>query len=148
MSIVKSRAISGRSPLYLPEDAGAEWSVIDFDFPTTAPAIGDLWEIADLPIGMRCMSWSVVFPKIDSNGTPLLAFSIGVENAGATDLGSEVWATAQTAGQTSTKSTDTTSVAAQGDSTVIRRVTLKITAVAATWNGAGKTGQVMLLLAG
>ena len=110
-------------------------------------ASADLLQLVDLPIGIKCLDWAISFPDIDT-GAPALAWSLGVENAGGTDLGSEVWGTGLTAGQSTAIVRNTTSLAAQGDSTVQRRVSLKCTTIAATYAGATKVGQVLLLLQG
>lgn len=145
MAKYQSKQFTGQKPVTLPEDAGPRWTTIDIEFPTTAFASGDLLQLAELPIGIRCLDWSVVFPDIDT-GTPALAWSLGVENAGGTDLDTEVWATGLTAGQSTTIARNTTSLAAQGAITAVRRISLKCTTIAATYAGATKVGQVLLLL--
>lgn len=147
MAKYQSKQFTGQKPVTLPESARPEWVTIDIDFPTAAFASTDLLQLVDLPIGIKCLDWVISFPDIDT-GAPALAWSLGVENAGGTDLGSEVWGSALTAGQSTAIVRNTTSVAAQGDSTVQRRVSLKCTTIAATYAGATKVGQVLLLLQG
>lgn len=147
MAIVKSKAITGQKPFVLPDDATAEWAAVEFEFPTAAPAIGDLWEFVDIPIGYKVPDWFFNFPDVDS-GAGAFAGSLGIENALATDLGTEVWAAGITPGQTTAIVRASTNASMQGDSTVQRRVTFKVTAAASTWAGAGKTGYLLLQLQG
>lgn len=147
MAKYQSKQFTGQKPVTLPVDAYPVWAAIDIEFPSTAFASADLLQLVDLPIGVKCLDWAISFPDIDT-GAPALAWSLGVENAGGTDLGSEVWGTGLTAGQSTAIVRNTTSVAAQGDSTVQRRVSLKCTTIAATYAGSTKVGQVLLLLQG
>lgn len=148
MAIIETKCFSGKKPLVLPDAADVETVAIDVEFPATAPSVGDLIRLCDLPPYTKVLDWALIFPDVDSNGTPTLAMSLGVENAGGTDLGSEVWGTGLTAGQSTTLVRNTTSLAAQGDSSVQRRIDLKVTTAAATYAGSGKVGQVLLQLQG
>ena len=148
MSKFQTKCFLNQKPLYLPGEAGAEWSTINVEFPASAPVANDLIELAEIPSGFKVLDYSIVFPDVDSNGAPAFAFSLGIENAGATDLGAEVWAAGLTAGQSNAIVRATTSVAAQGDSSVDRKLAIKVTTAAATYAGATKVGQVMLLLQG
>jgi hypothetical protein len=120
---------------------------VDVDFPTVAPAANDIVELATLPPGVTLQDYSMHFPDIDSNGAPTAAWSFGVLNAGSTDLAT-VYATGLTAGQSNAVVRNPNTDCAQADSTVERRLGLKLTTAAATWGGAGKTGQVLLELRG
>ncbi len=148
MAKFQTKTFLNKLPLFTPQDASAVWAAVTVDFPATAPAANDLIELANIPVGIKVLDWALVFPDIDSNAAPAFAGSLGIENAGGTDLGAEVWGTGLTAGQSTAIVRNTTSVAAQGDSTVDRRLALKVTTAAATYAGAGKTGQVLLLLQG
>ncbi len=148
MAKIQTKAFTNVKPIALPDDASPDFVTIDVDFPTAALAANDLIELAEIPAGYQVLDYAVVLPDIDSGGAPALAFSLGVENAGGTDLGAEVWGTGITAGQTNAIVRATTSAAAQGDSSVARKVALKVTTAAATYAGAGKKGQVLLLLQG
>lgn len=147
MAKFQTKCFLGKKPITLPEDAAGRWAIVDVEFPSTAPVGNDLIELFELPIGVKAVDWALVFPDIDSNGAPAFAASLGVENAGGTDLGSEVWGTGLTAGQSTSIVRNTTSVSAQGDTTAVRKLALKVTTAAATYAGAGKVGQVLLLLA-
>ncbi len=147
MAKYQTKCFTGKKPIVLPDDAAAEWSVIEVEFPAVAPVANDLIELCELPIGVKCLDWALSFPDIDSNGVPALASSLGVENAGATDLGTEVWGSALTAGQSTANVRNASSVCSQGDTTTVRKIALKITTAAATYAGAGKVGHLLLLLA-
>lgn len=131
-----------------PDDAFVKAVSVDVEFPSVAPIANDLIELVKLPAGTKCLDFTLIFPDIDSNGSPALAYSLGVENAGGTDLGTEVWATGLTAGQSTTLHRCANSVPADGDSTVERKLALKVTTAAATYAGAGKVGRFVMLLQG
>lgn len=147
MAKYQSKQFTGQKPVTLPSGAIAEWATIDFDFPATAILANDLLQAVDIPIGIKALDWVIQFPDIDSGGSAL-AFSLGVENAGGTDLGSEVWGTALAAGAAGATVRNGLAACAQGDSTVQRRLSLKCTAPATTYAGSGKSGQLLLLLQG
>lgn len=149
MAKFQTKAFLGKKPIILPRDAAAMWVPVDVEFPSTAPVANDLIELCELPIGVKCLDYVIVFPDIDTNGAPAFAFSIGEENAGGTDLGAgtAVWATGLTAGQSTAVVRNTTSVPAQQPTTDTRKIAIKVTTAAATYAGATKVGQVLLLLA-
>lgn len=147
MAKFQTKAFLGKKPITLPEDAAGRWAIVDVEFPATAPVANDLIELCELPIGVKCLDWIEVFPDVDSGGSPAFAHSLGIENAGGTDLGSEVWVAGSTAGQSTAIVRNGTSIAAQGDTTAVRKLAIKVTTAAATYAGAGKVGQVLLLLA-
>lgn len=147
MAKYQTKAFTGTKPVPQPDDAWLKPVVIEVEFPSVAYVANDLHELVTIPAGVKVLDWAVIFPDIDSAG-PSFAFSLGVENAGGTDLGAEVWATGLTAGQSTSIVRNTTSVAAQGDSTVDRKLALKVTTAAATYAGSGKTGHVILWLQG
>lgn len=147
MAKYQSKQFTGQKPIVLPDDATAEWATIDIDFPSTALAANDLIELVDIPVGMKVLDWYIQFPDIDSGGSAL-AFSLGVENAGGTDLGTEVWGTGLAAGAAGAIVRNGLAACAQGDATVVRRLALKVTAAATTYAGSGKSGQVVLHLQG
>ena len=148
MAKYQTKAFKGQKPIILPRDASGMWVVVDVEFPAVAPVANDLIELCALPIGVKCLDYTLVFPDIDSNGAPAFAFSIGEENAGGTDLGAgtAVWATGLTAGQSTAIVRNATSLPAQQPTTADRNLAIKVTTAAATYAGAGKVGQVLLLL--
>lgn len=148
MAKIQTKAFTNVKPIALPASATPGFVTIDVDFPTTALAANDLIELAEIPAGYQVLDYAVVFPDIDSGGAPALAFSLGVESEEGTDLGAEVWGTGITAGQSTAIVRAATSAAAQGNASVTRKVALKVTTAAAAYAGAGKKGQVLLLLQG
>lgn len=148
MAKFQSKVFTGQVNVPQPNSAEIYEILVPFDFPATAPAANDLIELLKLPAGVRCVDWAAIFPDIDTGGSPAFAFSLGVENTAGTDLGTEVWGTGLTAGQSTTVSRNTTSVAAQGDVSTDRAIAIKVTTAAATYAGAGKRGHVLLKLVG
>lgn len=148
MAVTTTKAFTNVRPIPQPDDAAVKRVAIDIEFSSSAYAANDYIRVAKLPIGVKCVDWALVFPDIDSNGSPALASSLGIENAGLTDIGSEVWGSGLTAGQSTAVVRNTSSVCAQGDVTTERNLILKITTAAATYAGAGKTGQLILDLVG
>ena len=146
MAKFQTKAFTNVKPIILPRDASVMLVPVDVEFKATTYAIGDLIEICELPIGVKCVDWAISFPDIDSNAAPTLAYSLGIENVGGTDLGTEVWGAALTAGQSTAIVRNASSVSAQGDTTAVRKLALKVTTAAATYAGAGKTGQILLAL--
>ena len=145
MALTQTKCFTNAKPLVLPDDAAPDWAAIDIEFSSVTYAVGDLIELATLPIGVRVVDWAFVPADIDTNASPVIAFSLGVENAGGTDLGTEVWATGLTAGTTALTRA-TTNIASQGVVSTERKIALKCTTAAATYAGTGKVGQLLLLL--
>lgn len=148
MAKTQTKAFIGKRPITLPEHAQPQWAAVDVEFTVATYVANDLIELCELPIGVKCLDWAIVFPDIDSNGTPTLAYSIGEENAAGTDLdaGNAVWASGLTAGQSTAIVRSTTSIPAQRPVTAARKLALKVTTAPATYAGAGLVGQVLLLL--
>lgn len=140
-------AATNKKPVPQPTDASIKMVAIDVAFPSVNYVANELHQLIELPPGVSCIAYSIHFPDIDSNGTPTLVSSIGTENAGGTDLG-VVWDAAMTAGQSNAVVRAATSSCAQEATTAARKVSMKFTAAAATYAGATKTGQVLLLLRG
>lgn len=159
MAIIKTKAITGAKPIVLPHDASPEWISVDVDFPAAALAVNDIILLCGLYAGLKVLDWAIIFPDVDSGGSPAFATSLGVALNDGSDLSAEVWATGITAGQTTTIVRNTTNVPAQSNPAGLatqyaadgggeRQVALKVTSAAATYAGAGKTGQVLLLVQG
>jgi hypothetical protein len=130
-----------------PDSAAILTVPVDIDFPSVNFSVGDIIELIETPAGVATPDYAFVFPDIDSNGTPTFAFSIGVLNAGSTDLAT-VYASGLTAGQSNAIVRAPNSDAAQASTATARRLGLKVTAVCATYAGATKVGQLLLSLRG
>lgn len=130
-----------------PDSAAVISCPVDIEFPATAYLVSDIHEVATIPAGVKLQDYAFLFPDIDSNGAPTFAWSFGVLNAASTDLAT-VYASGITAGQSSAPVRAPNVDAAQADSTVERRLGMKITTAAATYAGATKTGQILLELRG
>jgi hypothetical protein len=146
----QTKAFNNVKPIVLPDDASPEYVSIDIEYnagTTASPAyaVNDLIQLCTLPIGHKVLDWTFIPADVDSNGAPVIAFSLGVENTGGTDLGTEIWATGLTSG-TSALTRNTTNISAQGDVTTVRNIDLKCTVAAATYAGSGKIGQLLMLV--
>jgi hypothetical protein len=142
-----SKVFSKVKNLPQPDSAAIMRVPVDIDLPAVNFVVGDIFELIEIPAGVVAQDWDAYFPDIDSNGAPTFAFSLGVLNAASTDLGT-VYAAGLTAGQSNAVVRNPNTDIAQADSTVARRIGLKITAVAATYAGAGKVAQVAFDLRG
>lgn len=158
MAKTTTKCFTNAKPLVLPTEAYPEWTAVDVEFSTAAYTAGDYIQLCTVPSGYKCLDWTLVFPDIDT-GTAAIAWSLGVSNATlaipvSTDIGSEVWGSALTAGQTTAVVRNASSVSAQGQvfatSTLSgdREIVLKCTTAAATYAGSGKVGQLLMLLQG
>ena len=147
MAKYQTTAFTNRSPVPQPSSAAVTTVVVDVAFPSTAFVANDLVELVEIPAGVQLVDYAFVFPDIDSNVSPALAFSFGSENSTFDDLGT-VYEASLTAGQSAAVVRMGTSAAAQASKTAARRLALKITTAAGTYAGAGKTGQVLLSLRG
>lgn len=147
MATIKTKTFTNVRPLYTPTDADACYSPVPVEFPTAALAANDIIALCTIPAGLRHTDYKIVFPDIDSGGSPAFAFSIGVANAGLTDLAT-VYASGITAGQASATFRPTNAAHFEQDYTVDRVLAIKVTTAAATYAGAGKVGRVMVELEG
>lgn len=148
MASISTKVYTGVRQIPQPDDTDVDRVPVDIDFPTTAPVANDIWKLAKIPAGVSWVDYDALFPDIDSGGSPTFAFSIGELNAAETDL-AVVYASGLTAGQSNAivraPNSDQLWV---GGSAAERRIGIKITTAAATWNGANKTGTVLLALRG
>jgi len=144
MATFKTKSYTNLNPLYTPDNAEVCGSPIRVDFPS-ALAANDLILLATIPAGTTLVDYKGFIPDIDSNGTPAFAFSIGVANAGLTDL-STVLQAGLTTGQASGAFRATNADHLALDSTVDRVLALKVTTAAATYTGNGKVGRVIVEL--
>lgn len=113
-----------------------------------ALAVGDLLPLTKVQPGVRLVDYDIFAPQLDSNGAPTLAFSIGVENAGLTDLAT-VYETALIPGRGANGSIwRCQSPLASLDPlyTTEQSMALKVTTAAATAALAGKTVLVLMHL--
>ncbi len=161
MATIKTKCFNDVKPLVLPSDAKPTWVSVDVEFPTAAPIAADIIKVCKMPEGFRVLDWALIFPDIDANGVPTLAFSFGVSNAtvlvpDGTDIGAalQIWGAALTAGQAvapvRNASTNCAQDAIKSTATVPgdREIILKVTTAAATYAGAAKIGQVLMLVQG
>lgn len=139
----KNDYLVGRKPV--PTPSGAEVMAPRFAIALVAADLdaNDCGAVAILPAG--CVPVGIVYDSddLDTNGTPTIAASVGLINAGETDL-SAVWVAGITASQTGTAahvvSKELLRVAPAAED---RKVGIKFTAAAAT-KAAGTVGLTLL----
>lgn len=144
-----SEIMTGKRSVPQPDDADVDRVPVSIVLPVAALAAGDLLSLIQLPPGVTLVDYDVFAPQLDSNGAPALALSIGSENAAGDDLG-VVYEAGLTPGRTANGSVSRcgNAVALNADNSVARKIALKVTTIAATWAGAGKTVTVLLALKG
>jgi hypothetical protein len=110
-------------------------------------AAGDLLALINVDPGVKVTDFDIIAPQLDSNGTPTLAFSIGVENATRDDL-LRVYEAGLIPGRGANGNVIEASTAVQAldDASAARVISLKCTTIAATAALAGKTILVNLHL--
>lgn len=157
MAKFQTKAYLGVKPIVLPDDATAEWSTVDIEFPA-AFASGDFIQLCVIPAGYKVVDWVLNCPDVDSGSAVRVA--LGVSNATfavpvSTDIGSgnQVWATAIDAvqGVPFRNSLSNSAQDAIFDTSTIpgnREIILKCTTAPTGYTGSGKVGQLLLLLQG
>lgn len=143
-----SEALTGKKPVPQPYDALVSKVPVTVVLPA-ALAVGDIIGLVELPPMVDLLDFDVIAPQLDSNGAPTNTFSLGVENAGGTDL-TTVYEAGLTAGRTANGSISrcSTAMPAAADNSVARKISLKVTGAFATYAGSGKTLVVLLHLRG
>lgn len=146
MALIQSDVATGKKAVPQPFDATVMLVPIDVNI-VAALAANDIIELVDLPPGVQLLDYDIVAPQLDSNGTPTLAFSLGVVNAGKTDLDT-AYETGLTFGRTAGGSISRagSAAAAQASRTAARKLGLKVTTAAATAASAGKSFTAILHL--
>lgn len=138
---------TGRKSAPQPDTAAIKLVAIEVLFPAAALVANDLIELCRLAPGVQVVDFEVIAPQLDSNGAPTLAFSLGSENAGGTDLGT-VFEAGLIPGRGATGSIvrATTGGALAADASDERVIALKVTTAAATSATAAKKALVVLHL--
>ncbi len=154
MSSFKTKCALGLAPLVLADTAAIETVAIDISWPDAGAgiAVSDVIHAADIPQGVEVVDWKFLSDDIDSNGTPTVAFTLGVLNAGKTAIGAggtDAWTAAGgiTAGQTGGASLPAGATAANaflGGRAAARSIGLVATAATATAALAGKRAVLLL----
>lgn len=130
-----------------PDDSDCDYVPIDIDFPAANFGVGDIIELITIPAGVKIVDWFAIFPDIDTNGSPTFAWSFGVLNAASTDLGT-IYSSGHVAGQSSAIVRNAVADAYLADSSVERRIGIKVTAAAATYAAPTAAGTVFMALRG
>jgi hypothetical protein len=151
MTTFTSKCAAGQKPV--PSLISGLPGVLLYEFLTTASlAAGDIIDLGPLPANVAPLDVMLVTDDLDTNGTPTITLSVGLLNAGKTDLNggtNETWITASTVGQAGGIARATTAaVYLLGASTSERRLGIKVVAAAATGTGAGEKIAVLVTAQG
>lgn len=154
MASFRTLAQQGVRPMVLPEDGSVECVSVDVNWPDAGAgiAISDVVQLADIPVGIEVVDWKFISDDIDSNGTPTVAFTLGVLNAGKTAIGAggtDAWTAAGgiTAGQTAGSNVPSGATAANaflGGRAALRTIGLVATAATATAALAAKRATLLM----
>lgn len=124
----------------IPNDASIAADKRDVATPTAALALNDTQELAVLPAGCVPVGYTIAVPDLDTNGAPTISISLGLLNAGKTDLstasedGGAFWSTGLTTARTGGVVTvDSAAPFAVRPVQYERYFAYKVTAAAATW---------------
>jgi hypothetical protein len=119
---------------------------------TTALAAGDIIDLGPIEAGVTPVDVKLITDDLDTNGTPTITLTVGILNAGKTDLSggtNENFIVASTAGQAGGVAVATLPAAyLLGASTSARRLGIKVVAGPATAAAVGKKIAVVLSAAG
>lgn len=148
MAVYQTKFITRVRNFAQPDDSDIDRNPVDVDFPAVALVAADIIQLVEVPAGVMLQDYEFHFPDIDT-GAAAFAFSFGVLNAAGTDLAT-TYQTGITAGQSNAIYRNLNSDCAQDtvNTALVRKLGIKITTAAATYAGAGKTGQVILSLRG
>lgn len=149
MTTFVSKHGDGRAPIASQNAAFPQMCLLEF-VTTASLAAGDIIDLGPLPAGVRVVDSAIISEDVDTNGSPTITMSLGLLNAGKTDLNggtNETWITASTVGQAGGTVRATTNASyLLGASATERRLGLKVVAAAATGTGAGEKIAVLLTL--
>lgn len=154
MPSFRTRHALGLAQLPLPESGLVETISVDINWADAGAniAVNDVVQICDVPPNVEVLEWKFISDDIDSNGTPTVAFSLGVLNAARTALGagaSDTWATGITVGQAGGVAIPSGAQAINpllGGRTVNRPIGLVATAATATAQLAGRRATLLLIV--
>lgn len=137
----------GKAPIASLNDARP--GIILLEYVTAANlAAGDIIDFGPLPPGLDLCDVALITDDLDTNGAPTITLSVGLLNAGKTDLNggtNETFIVASTIGQAGGIARATLpAVYLLGKSAAERRLGVKVVAGAATGTGAGE--KIALLL--
>lgn len=137
--------LAGRKPV--PTAAGNEVVATRFEIDLVSADLdaNDVGSVAILPAGHVPVAIYYDSDDLDTNGTPTIAASVGLINAGETDLDGTAWATGITTSQAggSTQLTLTAAAMRLAATASDRKIGVKFTAASAT-KAAGKIGLTVL----
>jgi hypothetical protein len=117
-----------------------------------ALAAGDIIALGPIEPGVKPYDATLITDDLDSNGTPTITLTVGILNAGMTDIDAAAtssWIAASTAGQTGGIARATSAnVYLAGASSTVRQLGVKVVAGPATAASDGKKIAVLLKAGG
>lgn len=140
MATVKNDQAKGIKPMPIGFGADLIQALLAIEL-TANPAVNDILVLGYIPEDHKVEDWFIESDDLDTNGTPTIAFSLGVLNADLTDIdttargGGAAWGTALDVAQSGALVRATTAAATKTPSSSNDRkfIGLKVTAVAATF---------------
>jgi hypothetical protein len=148
MTTFTSKTADGKTPIASLNDG--QVGIIPYEYTTTANlAQNDIIDLGPIEPGVTPMDVALLCQDIDTNVSPTITLSVGILNAGKTDLDGTAWIVDSTVGQAGgiARATTTTCFLA-GSSTSERRLGIKVTGAVATSSGAGEKITVLLYAKG
>lgn len=141
MALYLSKHATGKKPVPTPVSGLIAEMLLEYTTEANLAA-GDIIDMGPLPPGMNTVDVALASDDLDSNGTPTITLSVGILNAGKTDLNGGTFDTfiaASTVAQNGGVARATTpNCYLCPVSNAERRLGIKVVAGAATGVGAGK----------
>lgn len=148
MTTYTSKTADGKQPVPTLNDSLA--GVIPYEYVTTASlAQNDIIDMGPIEPGVTPLDVALITQDLDVHASPTITLSVGILNAGKTDIDGTAWIVDSTVGQSGGVARATTSTCyASGSSTSERRLGVKVTGAVATGSGAGEKIAVLLTAKG
>lgn len=147
MALLTSDRAAGFKPVPTPV-SGLVSEILYEYLTTTVLAASDIIDLGPLPAGLTPLDVTLISDDLDTGGSPAITLSVGILNAGKTDLGSGTYDTfisASTVGQAGGLVRATTvNTYFSASSTSERRLGIKVVTGPATGAAAGKKIAVLL----
>lgn len=134
MALITTNSKYALGALRMPEPQNADVIAVRMEHSLAAnPSANDVAWLGDVPAGCKVVDAVLDAPDLDTNGSPTITISLGVLNAGKTDL-DVTYIAASTIGQTSGMARPTTNVLFRTAPNAAKQsIGLKFPAVSATF---------------
>jgi hypothetical protein len=147
MALYQSKTAKGLKPVVTIDDSDIE--NLPYEYVTEAAlAANDIIDLGPIPAGYEPCDVALITDDLDNGGSPAITLSVGILNAGKTDLGAgatDTFISASNVGQAGGIARATSAnVYLSGASGSERRLGVKVVAGPATAAAAGKKLMVML----